>query len=241
MSDDKKRLLGQDGKPLKLEERQRLQQFLSNAVYFAKEKSNFIVSVLAFLISLISLVFSIRNTAIFKHQVSIEQAEYISSINAIWRGEIDSKKKEIKIVASKSNILLQRGLIYFPREFKEFREVYPPNNSFPLIPISYMLESYARESAKNYNIGKDNFVFLESSIPMLIDSNYTVDGSSFYNKGIYSIRYVFSADSNKLFDSDIEIKGVSYIGRLPYQQDSQTAIDIVWQTWKEQWQIRKEQ
>lgn len=232
MADKIRELLGPDGKPLK-HKKKWPREFPENLVNFNKEKPELFLSILAFLVSFISLGFSIRNTYIFERQVSIEKVEYLSSINVIWRIEIDPEKEEIKIVATRGDITLQKGYIYFPAEFYEFREVYPPSYSFSIKPLSMTLESYVRERIKN-QLKEDHYAVFEGSIPMIIESNYTVGGDSFSNKGIYAIRYIFYAETNSLYDSDINIEGVSYVGGLSNQDDGQTAVDMIWETWQDQ-------
>lgn len=150
-------------------------------------------------LSVLALIISIRSCSISQNALNLSQQEYLDKFKNVWTGTYDKENETLKIIPTNKNVVLQKATAYYPDVVSDSEwPIRPPENilhiTVPTIQIRRMIKD-------KFPLKKGFAQVLDTSlIPIIIESNYTLNGDNLYDVSVYMIEFnaVINDDENDL-------------------------------------------
>lgn len=186
---------------------------------------------IAIIISLISLFVSGLTYISTRESTKTVQQQYVEGKLLVFAGEFDRGNENLILKPLNPKAKIQTLVVYFPKErfyvlhidklsLSKIREEYQKEN-FKTHPYGSPLFFPSVKGSRNYDStqAKDKrmIIPMNSKIPVIIKTNYIIDGKMFATLGLYKIAYEFQLPGvfytlNKDLDFIIEAKTYKDIG-----------------------------
>lgn len=191
------------------------------------EPSN-IVAAFAGLLSLISLLVSIRGCVVADQSLELARAEFRSQRTIILGGVVASDGDSIQLKALDSAVSLQQARALFPTAIsKQEWPILPPDHKLHVVVLRIALQE-----AVEKRIGREPgnaSVSLDANVPLIVTSLYAAKGEAFEDRSLYRIVYSFVINGDTIDPPKIEFQGLIYVQRLDSGADSISLLDQLWQ------------
>ncbi|WP_344713241.1 hypothetical protein [Winogradskyella damuponensis] len=146
-----------------------------------------------------ALIISIRSCSISQNALNLSQQEYLDKFKNVWTGTYDKENETLKIIPTNKNVVLQKATAYYPDVISDSEwPIRPPENilhiTVPTIQIRRMIKD-------KFPLKKGFAQVLDTSrIPIIIESNYTLNGDNLYDVSVYMIEFnaVINDEENDL-------------------------------------------
>ena len=163
-------------------------------------------------IALIALIVSMKSCQQSEQALQLQTKEHINAITTVWKSEVQKEKDLIKIIPTNDKITLQKAIVHFPDKIS--------NNHWPVESPDYMLHLIYYKSTIQQFIEsripkkKGSVAILDSSIPIIIDSQYIVNGQLYSDRALYALEINAIVWSEEYKAPSITYNGISFIRRL---------------------------
>lgn len=183
---------------------------------------------LAIGISLLAIIISIRSCSISQKVLDLSNQEYLDKFKNVWTGIYDEENETIKIIPTNKNVILQKATAYYPDVVSDVEwPIRPPENLLHITSPKFQIQEIIADSIKPQ---KGSFKVLDTSrVPIVIESNYTLNGDNLYDKSVYVIEFmaVIKDDGSK---PHIDISGIIFSHQMG--QDENDIKGYINQFWK---------
>jgi hypothetical protein len=163
--------------------------------------------VVPILISAVALIISIKSCAISQRATSISSSEYQLSRSLVLTGSFSEDQNECKLKPLSEDMKVITLTIYTPSKVSEKEVIFERGFELERYPLVSLTESDIKRIKeliiKNHQEHDCNefqeFVFITSRIPILIETSYLVKGDKVSDASIYTMKYQFyrSRDKNR--------------------------------------------
>ena len=177
----------------------------------------------AFAVSIFALFSSIKSCSVSQEALRIQQEQYISQSQTIWKATINEKKDEIAITPSNEKVSLLRAKIHYPTEISDIDwPIEPPEYRFYLTSPFHNLKGMIEKKVPKK---KDQLALYNSRIPVIIESYYTIDGDNYYEKALYSLEYSAYISDKEWESPSISVNGLLFANRLSREIEPRQYLD----------------
>jgi hypothetical protein len=178
------------------------------------------------IVAIVALRISVRNQIVAEQAFNFSREQYMFEKLPIWIGEVNQEKEEIHLYSYKDDIILQNATVYFPTKIDDtIWTITPPDYTLPVTVLKSSLTKFVNENVKRV---KNNFILNDEWIvPIIIESNYIVDGLNYNEDSLYFISYQFIITDKKYDMPDIIIKGVYFDSHIN-KADNAGYVNEIW-------------
>lgn len=185
-----------------------------------RETTAIVLSILAFLISLASFVYTARSD-------NIDEERYEQAHSVVVVGEKDPSSKLgfiFKLHALDPSQRLDDVKITFPSKLHvEPITSNPGDLTITLFPIRHNLDELCAEE-----IGREKGMarVTKLNLPIIVDSTYSMGGHAYQERGIYYLRAIVAiAEPGSENNDNLDFEDFAFSGTLPPKEDAQKIID----------------
>lgn len=197
-------------------------------------KKKDIVTICTLIIAIFAIVISIRSCQISNQVLKLTEQEYSDKFQTIWTFRYLPEKEVFQIEPSNKNVNLQNGIAYYPDSIS--------NTEWPI----RLPENFLYMTSPKLNIGlqvknkitaiDSSFLFLDNgSVPILLESYYTINGENFYDISLYMLRFTAVIYDNPYRNPEIKLIGLTYSSRFDEKLDKKQFLNEFWSKLNEQW------
>ncbi|UII81074.1 hypothetical protein [Flagellimonas sp. CMM7] len=177
-------------------------------------------------LSLIAITISVRSCSISRKALEISQQEYLDKFKNVWTGVYDKDNETIKIIPTNKNVILQKATAYYPDIISDDNwPIRPPENLLHISSPKFQIREIIADSILP-ETGK--FKVLDTSrIPIIIESNYTLNGDNLYDTSVYMIEFMglIKDDGSK---PHVDISGIVFSHQIKENTDLKKYINNLW-------------
>jgi len=180
-------------------------------------------------ISLLAIIISVRSCAISQKALDLSNQEYLDKFKNVWTGIYNDDNETIKIFPTNKNVVLQKATAYYPDIISDIEwPIRPPENLLHITSPKFQIREIISDSIKPK---KGSFKVLDTSrIPIVIESNYTLNGDNLYDKSVYVIEFmaVIKDDGSK---PHIDVSGIVFSHQMEQSEnDIKKYINQFWES-----------
>lgn len=204
---------------------------------FEKKKYNF-TNYIPFIISLIALFVSFRSCDIAKksHNLSIQQ--YQDKFMTVLKCNYLIDQKVFEISPTNEKITFQKAKAFYPDSVSTAEWLIDPPEYYlhitaPLYSIQEIINKHIPKEQGSWK------VLQEASIPIIIESYYTLDGYNMFDKSLYTLEFISIVNDDKFRLPSIKVKGLIFSEKIDVNTNTKDFLNIIWenglkdQSWEE--------
>jgi len=178
-------------------------------------------------LSLIALGVSVRSCQVSDKAVLVAESQAIEEKLTNFIGTYSEEKKILHFQATNPNATLQRLKVYYPSIISEHEwDVEQPDFNLHVTLLSLRLQELVKAKfpwREGYSQVVDN-----SSVPIVVESHYLAKGGALSEKALYVIEYEAFVSVEKALEPSVDIKGLSFLERLPWSVEPSRYLDQLW-------------
>ena len=150
-----------------------------------KLKKNEIITIV---LSILALIISIRSCSISQNALNLSKQEYLDKFKNVWTATYDKENETLKIIPTNKNVVLQKATAYYPDMISDSEwSIRPPKN---ILHITVPKTQIRRMIKAKFPLKKGFAQVLDNSrIPIIIESNYTLNGDNLYDISVYMLEF----------------------------------------------------
>ena len=192
-----------------------------------KFTTNDVIAIVAAVVSLFSLVSSIRSCQISNKVLELSLLEYNSNRAIVLKGDVQDINSNIKITPHDSSFLLQELHYQFPAEVGAGRK-YASAPDF-LLTLTSEVEYFKQSLAARYRDKLGKIVLGENArLPFLMDTYSSVKGVGYRDQSIYTLNFKFEVSGSPELAPKIVITGISFGTRIERNQNPVEFLEKIW-------------
>ena len=177
----------------------------------------------ALAVSICALGSSMESCSVSREALKIQHEQYISQSKTIWEATINEENNAVAITPSNKKVSLLRAKIHYPTEISDTDwPIEPPEYRFYLTTPFYNLKEMLEAKIPKE---KHHVALYISSIPVIIESYYTINGESHYEKALYSLEYSAYISDKEWEQPSITVKGLLFVKRLSQEIKPREYLD----------------
>lgn len=185
-------------------------------------------SVLALIVSILSLVTAIRSCRISQESHSLNKQQYLDSFLTICTGEYLKEIEAIKISPTNKNVTIQNASAFYPDAISDAGwPIEPPNFYLYIILPKSNVERLFRSNI--HAESKFMQFFPEINIPVILGIYYTLNGENRYDKSLYYLEFPSLLVGGELRDTCMGIKGLIFRERLNSKVNTKKYLNRLWE------------
>ena len=192
------------------------------------KKIDRISTVVGVIIALVALGVSVRSCQYAKSALDLQAQQVYEANLTNYIGVFSKEESTLSIRATNPSVTLQRMRVYFPTVIsEEIWDVEQPEFKLyltvPIFEIQRLIKAKIPRLEGRIQVADNN------SLPIVLESQYLVSGETRAEKSLYVIEYEAIVWEKPGREPSIDIKGISFIQRLPWETAPMSYLNKIWE------------
>lgn len=193
------------------------------------EHSEKVTAWAALIVALIALGTSVKSCRQADRTQALAEEEFVSKRLVILRGIIEKDSDMMKLSPLDANIAIQRAEVIFPPQADAAsRIISAPEYAVSLLglrnSLQQTLEKLIPKEKDQAKVG------VNQGVPIVINTNYVTQGSSFTDRSLYYIEFDYVVNDKPYELPAVSFNGLIFAGRLSSTDDPKKLLKEQWDT-----------